>query len=78
MNADIARIENKVDDLTGAVTRLVLFEERQALQSVAIKELDARTLATDKKLDSWINRGIGVWFVVTILATIAAGYWKLH
>lgn len=78
MNSDLQRIEDKVDTLTDAVTRLVLFEERQTLQSAAIKTLDLRTLATDKKLDAWINRGIGVWFIVTILASIAGFLFKVH
>lgn len=93
MTTDLYRLETKVDALTGAVNRLVLFEERQAVQALAIAET-ARTLAvvedkltlrvdtledkllalvsaTDKKLDMWINRGVGVW---ALAGTLFAGY----
>lgn len=58
---DLARIEVKVDMLTQAINKLVLFEERQAVQSLAITALTLRTTTMEQKLDMWINRGIGVW-----------------
>ena len=55
------RLESKVDDLTDAVTKLVLFEERQSVQAIAITTLTARVDTSERKLDMWINRGVGVW-----------------
>jgi hypothetical protein len=80
-NDDFERLEKKVDDLTSAINRLVLFEERQSIQSVAIAALnthqaasDARSLAIERKLDSWINRGVGVWGVVAVALTLLKLY----
>ena len=75
---DLANLESKVDDLketvntlANAITKLVLFEERQSVQALAIAVLTAKLDASDQKadatnakLDMWINRGIGVWAVV--------------
>lgn len=67
------RLERKVDDLTDAVTKLVLFEERQTVQSLAITSLSSRVTSTEQKLDMWVNRGIGVWaFAVTIFTVYKA------
>lgn len=76
--ADFARLEKKVDQLTTAVTNLVLIEERQTNQSRSLKAMEDRInalekeqLATDRKVDRWINRFIGVWAVVaTIFSAI--------
>lgn len=64
------RLEGKVDVLTDAISRLVLFEERQAVQSAAILDLASRTGITERKLDMWINRAAGGWAVLGILGTI--------
>ena len=64
------RLEQKVDDLTEAVTKLVLFEERQAVQALAITSLSTRVSAAEQKLDMWVNRGIGVWALA--VAALAA------
>ena len=67
------RLERKVDDLTDAVTKLVLFEERQTVQALAITSLSSRVESTEQKLDMWVNRGIGVWaFAVTIFTVYKA------
>lgn len=66
------RLEGKVDILTAAITKLVLFEERQAVQQLAIGSLTAKLDATESKLDQWVNRGIGVWG----LALVAFSVWK--
>ncbi len=58
---DLFRLETKVDTLTTAINRLVLFEERQAVQALAIitnsnelkdvrENLTARLEATEAKL----------------------------
>ena len=64
------RLERKVDDLTDAVTKLVLFEERQSVQAVSISHLTNRVESTEQKLAMWINRGVGVWAVVFVILTI--------
>lgn len=78
---DLFRLESKVDTLTNAINRLVLFEERQAVQALAIIEnaktihgveskLTGRIEATEVKLAMWINRGIGVWALAVTLFTV--------
>jgi len=68
--ADILRLEGKVDTLTSAINKLVLFEERQAVQAIAINSVVARVTILEQKLDMWINRGVGVWALAATLFTI--------
>lgn len=74
---DFRRIESKVDKLTDAVTRLILLEERQTNQGERIGSVEARSSVlenglqrTDRKVDQWINRGLGVWIAVAVIFTI--------
>lgn len=75
---DFKRLETKVDKLTDAVGKLILFEERQANQGERIGTIEMRCAAheisltkIDKKVDQWVNRGIGVWgLAVTIFAIL--------
>ena len=74
---DFRRLESKVDKLTDAVTRLILIEERQSSQGERIGkcevELAAHNVAinkTERKVDQWINRGIGVWSAAIVLFTL--------
>lgn len=69
MMLEIKRLEDKVDVLTVAVTRLVLFEERQSVQAIALASLAVRATTTEQKLDMWVNRGIGVWAFVVAAGT---------
>jgi len=71
---DFKRLENKVDKLTDAVGKLILFEERQATQGerigtveVKIGVHDAALQRVDRKVDQWVNRGIGVWAAAAIV-----------
>ena len=73
---DFSRLEAKVDKLTDAIQRLILIEERQTTQGERIGKVesavavhDSAILRTDKKVDQWVNRGIGVWVAATILFT---------
>lgn len=68
---DFLRLEAKVDKLTDAVMRLVLIEERQTTQGerigaceskIAVNE--AAIVKTERKVDQWVNRGVGVWLAV--------------
>jgi hypothetical protein len=75
---DFQRLENKVDKLTDAVMRLVLIEERQTTQGERIGACEAKIavnesaiVKTEKKVDQWVNRGIGVWLAAMLLFTIA-------
>lgn len=73
---DFVRLEKKVDRLTDAINKLVLVEERQTNQGLRIGAVEQRMVAvetaqqgTDRKVEMWINRGIGVWaLVATLLA----------
>lgn len=74
INSDFRRLEEKVDKLTDAVMRLVLIEERQTTQGgrigkceAAIEVLSSITAETDKKLERWVNRGIGAWGVAAVI-----------
>jgi hypothetical protein len=76
LNEDLKRIETKVDKLTDAVTRLILVEERQTAQGVRIGalenksvELDRDIREVDRKVDRWVNMGVGAW---ALLATVYA------
>ena len=71
---DFKRLESKVDKLTDAVGKLILFEERQANQGERIGSVEARCSVnetsigrTDRKVDQWVNRGIGVWAAAAIV-----------
>jgi uncharacterized coiled-coil protein SlyX len=77
LSADFKRLESKVDKLTDAVMRLVLIEERQTTQGERIGACEAKIVATettvhrvDRKVDQWINRGIGVWAVAVVLFAV--------
>lgn len=68
-----ARIERKLEGLTEAVNKLVLLEERQAVQSQRLDKLEARqerheTAQQEIKaeLARWVNRGMGLWGAVAL------------
>jgi len=71
---DVKRLENKLDKLTDAVGKLILFEERQANQGTRIGNVETKIEVhgvhlqrIDKKVDQWVNRGIGVWAAAAIV-----------
>lgn len=73
-SADIKRLEEKVDKLADAVGRLILFEERQATQGARIGECEKdvalaqqAVMRIERKVDQWINRGIGVWAAAVVV-----------
>lgn len=79
--SDLRRLEEKVDKLAEAIQRLILIEERQSSQGerlgkaeAAIAVHDTRIQHVDRKVEMWINRGIGVWgLAVTVFALIQFG-----
>jgi hypothetical protein len=79
---DFRRLESKVDKLTDAVGKLILIEERQANQGVRIGAVeaqlsvqDAMLQRVDRKVDQWVNRGMGVWAAVAIVFSLVQ-FWK--
>ena len=79
---DFKRLENKVDKLTDAVSKLILFEERQAIQGARIGAVeaqlsvhDATLLRVDRKIDQWVNRGVGVWAAAAVVFSLVQ-FWK--
>jgi hypothetical protein len=71
---DFRRLESKVDKLTDAVGKLILFEERQANQGARIGDVetkievhDVHLQRIDKKVDQWVNRGVGVWAAAAVV-----------
>ena len=71
---DFKRLENKVDKLTDAVGKLILFEERQATQGERIGNVEVKIgvhemslQRVDRKIDQWVNRGVGVWAAAAIV-----------
>lgn len=71
---DFRRLEQKVDKLTDAIQRLIIIEERQSTMGERIGSLESKAAVNenflhrvDKKVDQWVNRGIGVWAVAVVL-----------
>jgi hypothetical protein len=71
---DFRRLEGKVDKLADAVGKLILFEERQATQGarIGVVERDIALASqaivrVERKVDQWVNRGVGVWAVVAVI-----------
>lgn len=75
---DLRRLEDKVDKLAEAIQRLIVIEERQSTQGerigkaeAALAVHDTRIQHIDRKMEMWVNRGIGVWgLAVTVFAII--------
>lgn len=74
---DFRRLEGKVDKLGDAVQKLILFEERQVNQGERIGRVEQRvasvetaTAKTDRTVQMWINRGIGVWGLAALIFTL--------
>ena len=79
---DFKRLENKVDKLTDAVSKLILFEERQATQGERIGSVEVKlgiheTMIhrIDRKMDQWVNRGVGVWAAAAVVFSLVQ-FWK--
>jgi hypothetical protein len=79
---DFKRLENKVDKLTDAVGKLILFEERQANQGQRIGAMEAQLSVhdamlhrVDRKIDQWVNRGIGVWAAAALVFSLVQ-FWR--
>lgn len=79
---DFRRLESKVDKLTDAVGKLILFEERQANQGARISAVETQLSVhesmlqrTDRKIDQWINRGMGVWAAAAVVFSFVQ-FWK--
>ncbi len=78
---DFKRLEAKVDKLTDAVSKLILVEERLSNQGERIGRVEQRMAANeahaqklDRRLEMWVNRGIGVWgLAVTLFALLQYG-----
>lgn len=82
---DISRLELGLKEIATAVRDLILIDERQKVQGIRIGELEKQNAAQAKelellqrKVDSWINRGIGAWGVVLILAAILGWITEIH
>lgn len=74
---NLTSIERRLDRLADAVEKLVLIEERQSAQGIRIGAVEERVIAvetaqrsTDKKVDMWINRGIGAWAIAATLFAV--------
>ncbi len=79
---DFRRLESKVDKLTDAVGKLILIEERQANQGVRIGAVeaqlsvqDAMLQRVDRKIDQWVNRGVGIWAAAAVVFSLVQ-FWK--
>ena len=79
---DFRRLESKVDKLTDAVGKLILIEERQANQGIRIGAVETQLSIhesmlqrTDRKIDQWINRGIGIWAAAAVVFSVVQ-FWK--
>lgn len=79
---DFRRLESKVDKLTDAVGKLILIEERQANQGVRISAVEAQLSVqeamlqrVDRKVDQWVNRGVGIWAAAAMVFSLVQ-FWK--
>ena len=79
---DFKRLENKVDKLTDAVGKLILYEERRATQGQRLGNLetkigiqDVSLQRVDRKVDQWVNRGIGIWAAAAVVFSLVQ-FWK--
>ena len=79
---DFRRLESKVDKLTDAVGKLILFEERQATQGQRLSNAETKIgihevslQRVDRKVDQWVNRGIGVWAAAAVVFSFVQ-FWK--
>lgn len=79
---DFRRLESKVDKLNDAVGKLILIEERQANQGVRIGAVEAQLSVqeamlqrVDRKVDQWVNRGVGIWAAAAIVYSLIQ-FWK--
>ena len=78
---DFRRLEAKVDKLNDAISKLILFDERQATQGERLGQCEFKVLtlealqgATDAKVEKWVNRGLGAWAVaVCVFAMVEFG-----
>lgn len=80
---DFCRLESKVDKMADAINRLVLIEERQTTQGSRIGTIETDVAAikvlvaaNDKKVDQWINRGMGIWIAVGFALTAGTAIYK--
>lgn len=80
---DIDRMESKLDKLAEAIGHLVLVEERQLMHSTRIAKVEAAVehgaaeiIKVDRKVDQWINRGIGVWGLAGIAFALITTFWR--
>jgi hypothetical protein len=78
MEKDLQRIEEKVDKLTEAVTRLILVEERQTAQGVRLGEVEKRIsgaeatiVQVERRMERWINFGAGAWALALAIFAMA-------
>ena len=76
--------KSKVDKLTDAVGKLILFEERQATQGERIGSIEAKISVhdstlnrVDRKIDQWVNRGIGAWAAAAVRLGASSLDWVL-
>ena len=79
---DFKRLESKVDKLTDAVGKLILIEERQANQGARIDAVeaqlsvqDAMVQRVDRKVDQWVNRGVGIWAAAAVVFSFVQ-FWR--
>lgn len=71
-------IEQKLDKLTEAVTKLVLIDERQIIQGQRLGKVEEELgrvrlelAGIERKLDKWINMFWGGWGVAALVWTLA-------
>jgi hypothetical protein len=83
---DFRRLEAKVDKLNDAISKLILFEERQSTQGERLGQCEFKIISleglqanTEAKLEKWINRGLGAWtLAVVFFALVEFGANIIH
>ncbi len=76
--SDLERIERKLDTLSEAISKLMIFEERLTILTTRIDKSDTRIsaletelLVTARRIDKWLYLGTGAWVVMVVAFEIA-------
>ena len=58
-------------EMARSLNTLILVEERQTTLSHSHEKLREDHDKLKEKVDKWVNRGVGVWVAVSLIATVA-------
>lgn len=81
---DIGRLEIALRELSKQVESMILIQERQTVQGQRIGDLETENGVLkelvnklEKKVDTWIQRTVGAWFVLTVAGSAIIAFIEL-